>query len=109
VSFEELHGAFVLLSGRSRRKRSEVSPLAGVWVLLSRIETKPAVFELSDHATPVCQNASVQSGGPAKTAPNPSGRPIGSPFQSPDAFGKVAAVAEQSASSISDLRFHQTA
>jgi hypothetical protein len=50
AALEELHGALVFLGRCTRGERSEVSTPAGLSVLLSRIKTIFAGFELSDHS-----------------------------------------------------------
>src|SRR5262245_27279459 len=65
-SLEELNGAFVLLGLLARREGAQVPALAGLRVLLARIEPVLARFDFADHrslhrgarnATPVCNKA----------------------------------------------------
>jgi len=48
-AFEILYGALVLLSLVARVEGSQVSPFAGLRVLLPRIQSVLAVLEFSDH------------------------------------------------------------
>ena len=50
MALEKLHGTLVLLSGRSRRKRAKIAPLAGLRILLLRVEAILAGFEFANHA-----------------------------------------------------------
>src|SRR6185369_12667645 len=49
VALEVLHGALVLLRRSERLERPEVAPLAGLRVLLARVQPVPALRELADH------------------------------------------------------------
>src|SRR5262245_23931991 len=52
ATLEVLHGALVLLGGRARLERAEVSPFPGLWIDLPRVESILARRELSDHDGP---------------------------------------------------------
>jgi hypothetical protein len=56
--FEVLHFSFVLLRPIERRKRSEVTSLAGGRILLTGIEAILSGFELTDHMESGCDGAS---------------------------------------------------
>src|SRR4026209_1543767 len=49
ATLEELHGAFVLLGGRTRAERAEITALSRFRVLLARIETISSVLQLANH------------------------------------------------------------
>ena len=50
MPLEKLHGALVLLSGRPRRKRAKIAPLASLQILIPRVEAILAGFEFANHA-----------------------------------------------------------
>ena len=63
---EKLHGALVFLRRRARIERAEITPPAGLWIYLARIEPVFARCELADHGwvlrrTNVCLNKDRQS------------------------------------------------
>ena len=49
MTFEVLHGAFVLLRGRAAAERAEIAAPPGLRILLARIEPILAGCELADH------------------------------------------------------------
>src|SRR5262249_10983546 len=49
MPLEKLDFFLVLLRGRTRGKRSEVTALVGLWIDLARIETVPTRFEFPNH------------------------------------------------------------
>jgi len=50
MPLEILHGSFVLLGRFTRPECSEILSLAGLWILLSGVQTVFARFEFSDHS-----------------------------------------------------------
>ena len=49
AALEILHGAFVLLGGRTGLERAQVAPFAGFWVRLTRVQAIRARFEFPNH------------------------------------------------------------
>jgi hypothetical protein len=61
VPLEVLHRPLVFPGRGERREGAEISPLSGLWILLSRIQPVSAGPELSDHLAVSSQGSCVST------------------------------------------------